>query len=80
MHGIRKEIVTYKKMENFWFTHMPVITRPIIGTAKSTLRIPPQHNGVMPIKISGAIIEMHMAYFLTDDNTPEGKDPNTQHN
>ena len=47
-----------------------------IGTVKSTLRIPPQHNGVVPIKISGPIIETHVAYFLTDDNTPKGKDPN----
>ena len=47
-----------------------------IGTVKSTLRIPPQHNGVVPIKISGLIIETHMAYFLTDDSTPKGKDPN----
>ena len=45
-------------------------------TVKSTLRIPPQHNGVVPIRISGPIIEIHMAYFLTDDNTPKGKDPN----
>ena len=30
----------------------------------------------MPIKISGPIIETHMAYFLTDDSTPKGKDPN----
>ena len=30
----------------------------------------------MPIKISGPIIEEHMAYFITDDNTSEGKDPN----
>ena len=27
----------------------------------------------MPIKISGPIIETHMAYFITDDTTP--KDP-----
>ena len=47
-----------------------------IGTVKSTLRIPPQHNGVVPIKISGPIIGTHMAYFLTDDSTPKGKDPN----
>ena len=47
-----------------------------IGTVKSTLRIPPWHNGVIPIKISGPIIEEHMAYFITDDNTPKGKDPN----
>ena len=47
-----------------------------IVTVKSTLRIPPQHNGVVPIKISGPIIETHMAYFLTNGNTPKGRDPN----
>ena len=30
----------------------------------------------MPVKISGPIIETHMAYFLTHDSTPKGKDPN----
>ena len=48
----------------------------MIGTVKSTLKIPPRHNGVIPIKISGPIIKTHMAYFLTDDSTPKGKDPN----
>ena len=47
-----------------------------IGTVKSTLRIPPRHNGVMPIKICGPVIEEHMAYFITGDNTSKGKDPN----
>ena len=47
-----------------------------IGTVKSTLRIPPRHNGVVPIKISGPVIKTHMAYFLTDDSTPKGRDPN----
>ena len=44
----------------------------MIGTAKSTLRIPPRRNGVIPIKISGPSIEMNMAYFLMDDSTPRG--------
>ena len=35
-----------------------------IGTVKSTLKIPPRHNGVIPIKISQPIIKTHMAYFL----------------
>ena len=43
---------------------------------QSTLKIPPRHNGVMPIKISGPIIKTHMTYFLTDDSTPKGRDPN----
>ena len=46
-----------------------------IGTVKSTLKILPKHNGVIPIKISGPIIKTHMAYFLTDDSTPKAKDP-----
>ena len=46
-----------------------------IGTVKSTLKIPPQHNGVVPIKISGPIIEEQMAYLITDNNTTKGRDP-----
>ena len=40
------------------------------------LNIPPQNNGVMPIKISGPIIEEQMAYFITDDNTSKERDLN----
>ena len=47
-----------------------------IGTVKLMLKIPPQHNGVMPIKISRPIIEEQMAYFITDDNTLKGRDLN----
>ena len=51
-----------------------------IGTVKSMLKIPPQHNGVMPIKISRPIIEEQMAYFITDDNTSKGRRPEHKHN
>ena len=47
-----------------------------IGSVKSTLKIPPQHTGVVPIKISGPIIKEQMAYFITDDNTTKGRDLN----
>ena len=47
-----------------------------IGTVKSSLKIPPWHNGVVPIKISGPVIKEHMAYFITDENSTKGKDPN----
>ena len=40
------------------------------------LKIPPRHNGVVPIKMSEPIIEEQMAYFITDDNTSKGRDPN----
>ena len=47
-----------------------------IGTVKSTLKIPPRHNGIVPIKISGPLITTDTAHFITDDNTLKGKDPN----
>ena len=57
------------------FTHANTQTATL-GTVKSTLKIPPRHNGVVPIKISGPLITTQMAYFLTDDSTPKGRDPN----
>ena len=43
---------------------------------KSTLKIPPRHNGVVSIKINGTLITTHTSYFITDDSTPKGRDPN----
>ena len=40
------------------------------------LKIPLQHNGVVPIKITGPVIKEHMAYFITDENSTKGRDPN----
>ena len=45
------------------------VEKATIGTIKSMLRIPPWHSGVMPTKISGSIIEEHMACFIIEDNT-----------
>ena len=47
-----------------------------IGFIKSSLKIPPRHNGVVPIKITGQAIKDHMAYFITEDNSRKGRDPN----
>ena len=47
-----------------------------IGTVKSLLKIPPCHNGVVPIKITGPVIKEHMAYFITDDISTKDTDPN----
>ena len=57
------------------FTHATT-QRATIGTVKSTLKIPPRHNGVVLIKISGPLITTHTAHFVTDDSTPKGRDPN----
>ena len=47
-----------------------------IGTVKSSIKIPLQHNGVVPIKITGPVIKEHRAYFITNDNLTKGRDPN----
>ena len=72
-----KERNCYIQRDGKFLVHMHASDcKATIGTVKSTLRIPPSHNGVVPIKLSGLIFEEHMAYFITDDNTPKGKVPN----
>ena len=57
------------------FTHA-TCQKATIGTVKSTLKIPPRHNGMVPIKISGPSITTDTAHFIVDDSTHKGKDPN----
>ena len=40
-----------------------------IGIVKSTLKKPPRHNGIIPIKIKGCTIKGHMAYFISDHDS-----------
>ena len=47
-----------------------------IGIVKSTLKIPPRHNGIIPIKIKDHTIKGHMAYLISDHNSTKGKDSN----
>ena len=47
-----------------------------IGIVKSTLKIPPRHNAIVPIKIKGHTIKEHMAYFISDQDSPKEKGPN----
>ena len=42
-----------------------------IETVKSTLKIPPRHNGIIPIRVKG-----HTAYFISNQDSTKGKDPN----
>ena len=41
-----------------------------------SLKIPPRHNGVVRIKITGQAVKDHMAYFITDENQTKGRDSN----
>ena len=45
-----------------------------LGIVKSSLKIPPRHNGVVPIKITGQAIKEHIAYFNTDEDSTKGRD------
>ena len=63
------------KWKIFTFTHVNM-QKATIGTVKSSLKIPPRHNGVVPIKISGPLITTHTAHFIMDDSKPKGRDPN----
>ena len=47
-----------------------------IGIVKSTLKIPPRHNSIIPINIKGHSITGHMAFFISDQDSTTGKDPN----
>ena len=47
-----------------------------IGIVKSTLKIPPEHIGIVPIKIRGHAIKGHMAYFISNQDSMMGKDSN----
>ena len=47
-----------------------------IGIVKLTLKIPPRHNSIVPIKITGQTIKEHMAYIITDEDFTKGRHPN----
>ena len=47
-----------------------------IGIVRLTLKIPPRHNGVVTIKITGQAIKEHMAYFISNEDSTKGRDPN----
>ena len=37
-----------------------------VGILKSALKIPPRHNGVIPMRIKGHTVKGYMAYFISD--------------
>ena len=72
---VRSKTVTYRKMANS-LIYKNCKQKVTIGIVKLTLKILPRHNGVVPIKITGQTCKEHMAYFITDDDSTKGKDPN----
>ena len=47
-----------------------------IEIVTSTLKIPPRHNNIIPIKIKGHSITGYTAYFISNHESTKGKDPN----
>ena len=76
MLGITLKTVTYKKDGEFHTYTRNCEQKATIGIVKLTLRILPRHNGVIPITITGQVLKEHMAYFITNDDSTRGKDPN----
>ena len=46
-----------------------------VTIVKSTLKIPPRHNGIITIKIKGHTIKGHMAYFISDQDSKKREGP-----
>ena len=49
-----------------------------VAIVKSTLKILPRHNGIVPMKTKGHTIKGHTAYFISDWDSTKGKDSNIQ--
>ena len=44
-----------------------------VAVVKSALKIPPRHNGIIPIKIKGHAIKGNMVYFFSHQDSKKGK-------
>ena len=59
-----------------FLTYTQNVNRRQQEIVKSTLKIQPRHNGIIPIKIKGHIIKGHIAYPISNQDSTKGKDPN----
>ena len=74
MLGTKKGTATYRRKVFLTYTrHCEQKANVII--LKSTLKIPPRHNGIIPMKIKGHTIKGHMAYFISDQDSKKGRTP-----
>ena len=73
--GQGEELLHTERWE-FFNIYVKMEQKATIGIVKSSLKIPPRHNGVVPINITGQTIKDHMGYFITDENSTKGRDPN----
>ena len=76
MPGTKKRIATHKRKDRFLTYTSNCEQKANVAIVKSTLKILPRHNGVMPTMIKGHTIKGHMAYFISDQDSKKGMDPN----
>ena len=76
-YALDKEKNCYIQMDGKFCTYTRNCEqKATIGIVKSTLKIPPEHNGILPVKIKVQSITEHMAYFISNQDSTKGKDPN----
>ena len=71
----KEKIATCKKDGKFLTYTKNCKQKANIAVIKSTLKILPRHNGIIPMKIKGHGIKGHMAYIISDQDSKNGKDP-----
>ena len=71
-----KNLLPYRKDGRFLTYTQNFEKKETIGIVKSTLKIPPRHNGIVPIKIKGHSFTGHMTCFISDQESTKGKHPN----
>ena len=76
MLGMRQKNCYIQKGWKIPHIHQNHEQKATICIVKPTLKILPRHNGVIPIKTTGQTIKEHMAYFITDEDSTKGWDPN----
>ena len=69
-----KRIATYRRKVDSLPT-LETEQKANVTIVKSTLKILPRHNGIVPIKIKGHTMKGHMAYFISEQDSKKGKDP-----
>ena len=74
MPGIKEKNCYIQKDGRFLTYTQNCEQKATIGIVKSTLKVPPRHNGIIPIKIKGHTIKGHTTYFIRNQDSTKGKD------
>ena len=76
MLGTKRRIAIFKRTAGFSHTLKNCEQKAATGIVKSMFKIPPRHNGIVPVKIKGTSIAGQTACFISDQGSIKGKDSN----